>query len=191
MIDRKRFYDTVRPLFTGRRMSKSQVDGMEAVLVAYEQKYSRIGIGLKSLAYCFATDFHETAQTMQPIEEYGKGRGRDYGRKVKMNRQPYIKPDKLYYGRGLVQLTWYENYEKAGKLIGVDLLNNPELACTMSVAVDVMFLGMEHGWFTGRRLSQYFDETKTNWQGARAIINGRDKAVLIAGYAQVFYNALK
>lgn len=189
MIDRKRFYDTVRPLFTGRRMSKSQVDGMEAVLVAYEQKYSRIG--LKSLAYCFATDFHETAQTMQPIEEYGKGRGRDYGRKVKMNRQPYIKPDKLYYGRGLVQLTWYENYEKAGKLIGVDLLNNPELACTMSVAVDVMFLGMEHGWFTGRRLSQYFDETKTNWQGARAIINGRDKAVLIAGYAQVFYNALK
>lgn len=189
MIDRKKFYDTVRPLFQGRKMSKSQVDGMEAILVAYETKYSRIGT--KSLAYCLGTTFHETAQTMQPIEEYGKGRGRDYGRKLKMNRKPYTIPDKLYYGRGLVQLTWYENYEKAGKLIGVDLLNNPELACTMPVAVEVMFLGMEQGWFTGRKLSQYFTPTLTNWQGARAIINGRDKAVQIAGYSLVFFNALK
>lgn len=32
-----------------------------------------------------------------------------------------------YYGRGFIQLTHKENYEKIGKLIGVDLVNNPEL----------------------------------------------------------------
>ncbi len=27
-----------------------------------------------------ATVYHETAKTMQPIEEYGRGVGRDYGK---------------------------------------------------------------------------------------------------------------
>jgi len=31
-----------------------------------------------------------------------------------------------YFGRGLIQITWKENYEKYGKKIGVDLVNNPE-----------------------------------------------------------------
>jgi putative chitinase len=54
-----------------------------------------------------------------------------------------------------------------------------------------MFEGMIHGWFTGRKLSQYFSVTKTDWINARKIINGRDKDVLIAGYAQAFFNGLK
>ncbi len=73
-----------------------------------------------------ATAYWETAQTMEPIEEYGKGAGRPYG-------EPDPATEQTYYGRGYVQLTWLPNYEKASKEIydiefdagGVDLVNNP------------------------------------------------------------------
>jgi len=38
--------------------------------------------------------------------------------------------DKSYYGRGPIQLTWNYNYGQAGRAIGVDLLNNPDLVAT-------------------------------------------------------------
>ncbi len=37
-----------------------------------------------------------------------------------------------YYGRGPIQLSWNYNYGEAGKFIGVDLLNNPDLVATDS-----------------------------------------------------------
>jgi chitinase len=35
-----------------------------------------------------------------------------------------------YYGRGPIQLSWNYNYGPAGRAIGVDLLNNPDLVAT-------------------------------------------------------------
>nr|AAP35270.1 hevein-like antimicrobial peptide [Euonymus europaeus] len=40
---------------------------------------------------------------------------------------------KSYYGRGPLQLTWNYNYAQAGRAIGVDLLNNPDLVATDAV----------------------------------------------------------
>ncbi|VAH39609.1 unnamed protein product [Triticum turgidum subsp. durum] len=37
---------------------------------------------------------------------------------------------KKYYGRGPIQLSWNYNYGQAGRAIGVDLLNNPDLVAT-------------------------------------------------------------
>lgn len=37
---------------------------------------------------------------------------------------------KLYYGRGPIQLTHNYNYGQAGRAIGVDLINNPDLVAT-------------------------------------------------------------
>ncbi|KAG6436642.1 hypothetical protein SASPL_101544 [Salvia splendens] len=39
-------------------------------------------------------------------------------------------PDKFYYGRGPLQLTWNYNYGAAGRAIGFDGLNNPEVVGT-------------------------------------------------------------
>src|SRR5438874_495600 len=186
-IDRKSFFASIRSkLFTGK-MSQSQCDGIEAILKEWE---ARKLTDLRWLAYMLATAFHETAKTMQPIEEYGKGAHYDYGKKLKRSRKPYASPNQLYYGRGLVQLTWFENYEQFGELLKIDLLNNPQLACTTYVAVKIMFEGMLKGLFTSHRLEMYFNDKLTDWLTARTIINGMDKAAAVALYGKIFYKAL-
>jgi predicted chitinase len=187
----KEFYDDVRPLFDGH-LSQSQVDGIEAILTAIENA----GItDERKTAYILATIFHECAKTMQPIAEFGKGAGRDYGKKLKMGggpgkRIPYNTPDELYYGRGYVQLTWYENYENMGRLLHVDLLNIPGLALEPAIAAAIMIKGMTGGLFTGRSLGEFMNDDHTDWVNARKIINGLDHAETIASYAKVFYKGL-
>lgn len=43
-----------------------------------------------------------------------------------------------YRGRGFIQITGKENYDKVGKLIGVDLVNNPDLANDPEVAAKIV-----------------------------------------------------
>ncbi|RYZ38611.1 MAG: hypothetical protein EOP49_30890, partial [Sphingobacteriales bacterium] len=137
----------------------------------------------RHLAYMFATAFHETDTTMQPIEEYGKGKGRPYGK-------PDPATGQTYYGRGFVQLTWKENYIRFGHLLNIDLVKHTEYALEPAISTDIMFLGMSKGLFTGKKLSDYFNPQKQDWVNARRIINGTDRAQLIAGYALKFYEAI-
>lgn len=46
-----------------------------------------------------------------------------------------------FHGRGLIQLTGRENYERCGKALGIDLTNQPNLL------VDPMYACMSAGWF--------------------------------------------
>jgi putative chitinase len=46
-----------------------------------------------------------------------------------------------YFGRGLIQLTGKENYDRCGKAIGVDLINQPQLLAEPNYAA------MSAGWF--------------------------------------------
>ena len=165
-------------------ISQSQVDGINTILDAGES------VDRRHLAYMLATAHHETARSMQPIEEYGKGAHMPYGGRWRMDRKPYTDTQNIFYGRGFVQLTWYENYERAGKKIGVDLIAHPELALEIGNATRIMFYGMADGWFTGRKLSDYINETRTDYVNARRIINGVDRAELVAGYAKLYDAAL-
>ena len=169
----------------------AQLQGIDATLTAGAITDTR------QLAYILATAYHETAKTMQPIEEYGKGKGKPYGEKLKYGGGPnkrvaYSTPDKLYFGRGHTQNTWYETYEKltAHNTNGWDFLNNPELLLTMQPSVWATFYAMTTGLYTGRKLSQYFNDTVTDPVNARKIINGLDKADMIAGYYEKFMECL-
>ena len=174
------FYDAIRPMFGGS-FSQTQVDGIADLLAAA----SAGGMtDQRQVAYLLATAKHETAGTMQPIAEYGKGKGRPYGR-------PDPKTGKTYYGRGFVQLTWIYNYDRAGKELGVDLVNSPDKAMVPEIAARIAVTGMLEGWFTGKKLSDYFNDKKADPINARKIINGLDRATMIAGYFQKFHAALK
>jgi len=183
MINRQHFYDEVRTSF-GTKLTQKQIDGFEAILNTWEQS----GLtDLRWLAYMLATAWHETDKKMQAIEEYGKGRGRKYGKPSKNG--------KVYYGRGLVQLTWPENYRSMGNILGVELYDHPEIALDLNIAVKIMFEGMTtaksfRGDFTGKHLGMYFNEGTEDWVNARRIINLLDKAELIASYGKRFYKSL-
>lgn len=131
---------------------------------------------LRQAAYMLATAKHETANTFAPIEEYGRGKGLPYGK-------PDPENGHVYFGRGYVQLTWARNYRTMGKALGLPLYAQPDLALKYDVAYKIMSYGMTHGAFTGVALRRYINEGKTDYQNARKIINGTDKADLIAGYA--------
>ena len=39
-----------------------------------------------------------------------------------------------YFGRGFMQITWKEVYERFGRILGKDLVNNPDLALNPQIA---------------------------------------------------------
>lgn len=192
MVDKQFFYKTAREQGLLNKLNQLQIESIDTIINYWDSKGHT---DFRWLAYIFATVKHETANTMLPIEEYGKGKGRPYGRKIKHSGIKYTTPDKLYYGRGYVQLTWYENYDLLGRLLGIDLLATPELTLNNSVATKILFEGMTKGAssfgdFTGKCLEMYFTPKVEDWGGARKIINGTDKKELIAGYGKKFLKCL-
>ena len=83
------------------------------------------------------------------------------------------------------------NYQKAGTELGIDLVYNPDMAMDVDNATKICFAGMKEGWFTGKSLKNYFTDDKTDFVTARKIINGMDRANLIAGYAKKFMDCLQ
>lgn len=137
------------------------------------------GLLRNQLAYVLATAYHETAHTMKPVKEYGGDK--------------YLKSKKYwpYVGRGYVQITWEVNYKKASDKLGVDFLKNPALLLEAKYAAPILIDGMVEGWFTTRKLSDYITLQKSDYVGARKIVNGTDRAELIAGYAVEYETLLK
>ncbi|BAP77200.1 hypothetical protein MT1_0024 [Pseudomonas sp. MT-1] len=96
-----------------------------------------------------------------------------------------------YRGRGLVHLTWKNNYWKAKDHFGVDFVSQPDKAAEPKHSVPIMIWGMNEGIFTGRKLSHYINSAGVDYVEARRIINGSDQQQLIAGYAIKFESILR
>jgi hypothetical protein len=206
LFDRTAYFDSVRASLFAGTLSQQQVDGQNDIIDVWETLPSRfpdLALDLRWLAYMLATTYHETSQEMWPIEEYGKGAGMAYGK-------PDPETGQTYYGRGYVQLTWKDNYQRATtelELTGLDdLVWHAANALDPVIAAKVMYRGMYRGWFRSdskgpQTLPRYFSATADDAYTAREIING-DKAtipswsygesigILIAGYHQKFLSAL-
>ena len=81
--------------------------------------------------------------------------------------------------------------DEAQKLTGVDLIAEPDRAKERDLAYQIAIQGMIDGWFTSRKLSQYFKSDGTaKYEEARAIINGTDQATRIADIGRRFSEIL-
>ncbi len=188
-MNRAAFYSALRGpsgIF-GKGLTKAQVAGCDALLDAIAH------LPLSHQAYLLATSYHETARTMQPITEYGGIRYFDKYDTGKLagilGNTPAADGDGYKYrGRGYVQITGYRNYRKASHALGVDLMQNPDLALQPDYAAKILVAGCSEGWFTSRKLSDYLPGDYVN---ARRVVNGTDKAETIAGYARAFEAALR
>ncbi|EXL04016.1 glycoside hydrolase family 19 protein [Aquamicrobium defluvii] len=172
-------------------MDLSHGDGR--LIVAACKKH---GLLRNQCAYVLATAHHETAGTMKPVRETlasTDAKAKELLTKAwRAGKMKWVTRDYWsggFFGRGYVQLTHEENYRKAGQKLGVDLVGNPSKALDPDIAVEILVLGMRDGWFTGKRLSDYITLSRSDYTGARRIVNGTDRADMIAGYAKTF-NAL-
>jgi putative chitinase len=177
------FFDLIRSDLFGGTLTAKQVEGIEFLLSVTE------GLSLPHRAYLLATVFHETKATMQPIFERGRRAyfdkyepntpiGRDLG-----NTRPG--DGYLFRGRGYVQITGRANYRKASERLGIDLVAFPDEALKPEIAAKILVRGCLEGWFTGQKLADH-----DSYAEMRRVVNGRDRAWLISGYADVFEKAL-
>lgn len=183
------FFSAVRKAFGP--LTQEQVDGFGVLLQAF-------GVArwpLSWAAYGLATAWHETAARMEPVKE-AYWLSEDW-RKTHLRYFPF-------YGRGYVQLTWKGDdrrplygYARADEELDLKgaLLADADLALKPDIAARIMVRGMEEGWFCTKKLGDYlplsgqagFDA----YCDARRIINGTDKAAVIAKEAQQFEAALQ
>lgn len=186
------FYDYIRgdagELFP--TMTVEQFNGVEMTL--------KCAAGLLPLPWCaytLATEYHETAKRMQPVRE-----GLDVSDAWRRRNLRYYP----WYGRGEIQITWERNYAYATKRLRelgikdskgnqVDLIADPDQTLDPVVSTAIMIHGMLEGWFTTKKLRDYIPNNPTHqhYRNARRIVNGTDRADLIAGYAVEFEKALK
>ena len=173
-------------------LSQEAVDNINLIVETCE-KY---GLTYPQTAYLLATTYHETGGTMKPIKEYGGDKylsKYDTGRLAKaLGNTPQADGDGIKYaGRGYLMITGGYNYKFAGEQLGIDLINNPDLALEPKYAAEILVNGSMSGWFTSKKLSDYINDKKKDYINARRVINGLDKAQLIASYAVVFEKALR
>jgi len=99
-----------------------------------------------------------------------------------------------YFGRGYVQLTWWNNYLDTGLLLGLglDLLLDPDLVDEPKIAYRIISTGMRtgKGFANKRTFSQFFHGDHTDYVHARAMVNGKSHQQEIGVIAQKFENVL-
>ncbi len=102
-----------------------------------------------------------------------------------------------YRGRGLVQLTWRNSYERWSNELNADFINQPDLIMDLTYSVSIMMKGMSEGLFrSGHCLARYLGDDKRDYYNARLIINGYrdgrpDKTEQFTDFAEHFESIIK
>lgn len=104
----------------------------------------------------------ETGRTFKPIPEIADGSAYE-GRLDLGNTQTGDGP--RFKGRGLIQLTGRNNYTHYGQILGIDLVNHPELMLDLDTSARVLALYFkERGCVSACNVQ--------NWTWVRHLVNG-------------------
>lgn len=161
----------------------------------------------RKIGYILATAELESRMG-QTMTEGGNGKGKDgvdhyfdayepTGRRGLALGNTEVGDGERFRGRGFVQVTGRDNYEKWSSRLGLTpdrvdgrdvphLIAHPDALTDPATAARVMVEGMRDGKFTGVGLDRYINGRESNYVGARAIVNGTDRADDIAARAEVF-----
>lgn len=196
-MDHASFFNLIRKTIFSAGLRQSQVDGINALLLACERQ----GItDARWVANILAQVHHETGGTMMPESE-----NLTYTTAARLcqvwpkrfptiaSATPYVRNPEalainvygdrlgnrtgtrdgwLYRGQGQIQPTGRDHFVRFGNLLGVDLVGSPELAMELGTSASIAVVGMVRGLFTGRGLEDFFSTTRNDPKGARAIVNG-------------------
>lgn len=194
-IDKDKFFEAYRSKI-GRIGKSETVKTVEALL----EKCNLLDATLEQTAYILATAYHEARDKDKvhgykfhdffPIEERGSN---DYFikrywnntrvRKWLGNKTPQDAID--FSGKGLAQVTGRFHFERLG------IQNKPWKLLDVKFSAFTIVNDMLKGKYTGVKLGRYINEEKTDYENARRVVNGTDKASLISGYAKTFETILK
>ncbi len=156
-------------------MDATQQDSIRKIVAAFH----RYGDGDKNkLAYILATAWHESH--FRPVQE----RRAAPNQTELYNRQNQYWSSG-YFGRGFVQLTWKENYQKMARVFRVDFVNQPDLALQPTYAARILVYGMMQGSFTGLALKDFINAKRQDFYKARQVVNRLDRAGRIAEYGKM------
>lgn len=211
-MDNARFFAAARQTVFKGGLRQSQVTSCEAVLT----EAAAAGAGLREAAYMLATARWEPGEDMVPKEEslfYSSAarirtvwpsRFPTEAAAAPFVRNPRALANKVYNGRlgnrmgsddgwifrgrGLAHPTGRDNYARAGAKLDLPLLEKPELALDLTIAARILVVGMMEGWFTGVTSAEA--ARTPGYEDDRRIINGTDKAAVIAAIAVQFEAAL-
>ena len=155
MTNKAKFFAEVRHTLFNGRLTKPQVEGMEAILNATTE------LDRRWVAYMLATAYHETGKKMQPVEEnlnysasgllktfpkyFTPMQAASYARApVRIANRAYANRmgngDEAsgdgwkYRGRGIIQITGKRNYDAFAKWLELDI-NPDDVAINLTLAV--------------------------------------------------------
>jgi hypothetical protein len=191
-----KFFSIVRSK-VHKKVTEAQVESYNCIFKYWHEEKLK---DKRWLGYALATAWHESH--MHPVREgFGSHAKAVAAARYAWNKgwpkKPYHlkhpETGKVYYGRGLVQITYAANYLKVGQQIGLGdtLYRNPDLALDPKIAVKLMFHGMRKGSYRVEKqksimrdcgspvkkyvrasLGLYFNNKCEKWYRARNMING-------------------
>lgn len=220
-LDRQAFFAAVRKAPFAGSLTQAQVDGLGSMLDMAPPLMATMDLGYCFATTHHETGGamvprveNLTYTNASRIREVWPSRFANDAAAAPFVRNPQALANKVYGGRlgntlpndgwdfrgmGLVQATGRENARRATKRLrelgyltaDQDLEKTPTLMLDHDIAAAMLFVGLTEGWYTGRKLSQFFGVGQENPVAARTMVNPDSNGSAIAITYRAFVNALR
>ena len=138
-------------------------------------------------AYVLATVRHESKMGLWMLDQASGWafEGRHHLGNVRRGDGP------RYRGRGYIRIVGRRAYAAWEQELGLPLVAEPDRVTEPDVAAEIAVLGMKWGRFSGVPLSEHVNEGSIDYVGARRVVNGQDRAILVSRYAREYEAQLR